>query len=405
MALMFQDLSPSVTESRRRWKAALLATPVVLYPATASANMGTPLMWAGSLHMLIGNLFIGIFEGLLLSWIFKTHRGASIGVMILANYLSAWLGIGILGNFHPSEPLSLSNAMSWLGLMVGLTYVMTLLLEWPFVVWMFRGTPHQLGRSIRASLLVQTVSYALLCAYYGSAGHMSLYTRTELVNASALSLPEHVMVYYLSCDDGDVYRRSLSGGKPVKVMELDSKSVVDRLFVCRNAERPAEWDLVARLEAPRGGQVELVTVVPNLKATVAPGIRARNEELGLEGRIWENVGEVDKLGDPTSGRWSFRTGYWAGDGLKGVDSASGERWKLAFETPFVGLPVLNAVQLPGDKVLFQLGSSEIYLLDAPTRRLALLWKGRGPVAMLGTADGKMDPEVAGSSAEGTAAQR
>lgn len=384
---MPQALPPLLAVSQRFWKVAFLTLAVALHPVTASANAGTPLMWAEILHMVVGNLFIGIFEGFLLSWFFQTPRAASIGVMILANYLSAWLGMGILANFHAPDPLSLSNATSWLWLMLGITYVLTLLLEWPFVAWMFRGRPHLMGKSIRASLLVQTCSYALLVFYYGEAGHMSLDTRTKIVGLNALSLPEHVMVYYIHHDDGDIYRRALLGGNPSKVMELNSKSTMDRLFVRRNSERASEWDLVARLEPPSGREPEFVTVALNIKSGVAPGARARDVSVSLDGGIWDSVGAVDRLDQSTPSSWRFRTGYWAADGLKAANTDTGEKWKLALETPFIDLLVRSAVQLPGDKVLFQLGPSEIYILDPVTLQMALLCQGRGPVATLENADG------------------
>ena len=44
------------------------------------------------LHLVFGNAFIGIGEGLLLAWLFSVPTGKSVAVMILANYASAWLG-------------------------------------------------------------------------------------------------------------------------------------------------------------------------------------------------------------------------------------------------------------------------------------------------------------------------
>jgi len=39
-------------------------------PITLSANAGTPLMWAGILHLTLGNLMIGLLEGgLLIYWL------------------------------------------------------------------------------------------------------------------------------------------------------------------------------------------------------------------------------------------------------------------------------------------------------------------------------------------------
>ena len=47
---------------------------LVSVPLTARADAGTPLMWAGMLHLVFGNAIIGIFEGLILAWLFKLSK-------------------------------------------------------------------------------------------------------------------------------------------------------------------------------------------------------------------------------------------------------------------------------------------------------------------------------------------
>ena len=60
-------------------------------PSVVHANAGTPLMWAGMFHLIFGNLLIGIFEGILLAKIFHLSKLKCIGLLILANYFSAWV--------------------------------------------------------------------------------------------------------------------------------------------------------------------------------------------------------------------------------------------------------------------------------------------------------------------------
>ncbi len=55
---------------------------------------------------------------------------------------------------------------------------------------------------------------------------------------------------------------------------------------------------------------------------------------------------------------------------------------MAYETPFGAWPVRNAVHLPSDKVLFQLGDDQICGFDPVNRRVALLWRGRGAVPVI-----------------------
>ena len=49
-------------------------------------------MWAGTLHLVFGNIIIGVVEGIILARIFKLEKKKLIGLLILANYFSAWIG-------------------------------------------------------------------------------------------------------------------------------------------------------------------------------------------------------------------------------------------------------------------------------------------------------------------------
>ena len=74
------------------WKFTFAALVLIALPSVAQANAGTPLMWAGMLHLFIGNAFIGLLEGILLIKLFKAPKMKAVGLMILANYFSAWIG-------------------------------------------------------------------------------------------------------------------------------------------------------------------------------------------------------------------------------------------------------------------------------------------------------------------------
>ena len=63
----------------------LLILALALFPSTASANAGTPLMWASMLHLVFGNAIIGLIEGLLLARLFKCSKRKSILTLIAAN--------------------------------------------------------------------------------------------------------------------------------------------------------------------------------------------------------------------------------------------------------------------------------------------------------------------------------
>ncbi len=360
---------------------------VVALPQTAWANAGTPLMWAGILHLFIGNLLIGMGEGMLLAWLFSAPKAKSVSVMVLANYLSAWLGGWLIrGAIVKQLPLDLTNGWKWFWVMVVLTYCLTLLLEWPFIAWCLRGTQDWLRRSMRASLVVQSASYLLLFGWYWSASGTSLYTKMDIVAPTDLSLPESVLVYFIAPSDGNVYRRQLVGGDAQQVFELHSTERYDRLFVRPGLNDTSRWDLVARLDGKDHRGVRFVDVLTNLLVEAAPDWRSTHTDPPRYEGTWFSFGEVQGLGSATNGQWNFWAGFWPVEGLRASHKITGERVRFSYETPFGAWMVRNAAALPSDKVLFQLGDDQICAFDPVTRRVALLWHGRGPVPVIESAN-------------------
>ncbi len=57
-------------------------------------------------------------------------------------------------------------------------------------------------------------------------------------------------------------------------------------------------------------------------------------------------------------------------------------FRLATDMPIVQWGALNVTHLPGDYVVFQLGEDQICIAEPKTWRVALLARGRGPVAVV-----------------------
>ena len=126
---------------RHLFSRTLVLLGVIAFPRDAWANAGTTLLWAGALHLVFGNALIGVGEGLLLAWLFSVPKRKSVLVMIPASYASAWFGgFFIRGAIVHALPMDLNNGWRWFWAMVVVTYVMTLIIEWPFVAWCLRGT-------------------------------------------------------------------------------------------------------------------------------------------------------------------------------------------------------------------------------------------------------------------------
>ena len=337
-------------------------------------------MYAAPCHLIFGNAVIAVIEGLILSAVFGTSKRRAIGFMLIANYLSTWGGMVPLAAVQACLPFTLSSARASIWVMIGVAYLMTLVPEWPFVALCLRGKTRWLSKSVLGSLLVQSATYVVLVWWYWSASGTSLYTETDIVQLSQIRLPEDVVLYYISDQDGDVYRRRLAGPDE-RICDLNSAGYDDRLAVQQNAAHTGLWDIVVRLDTDDRDHPRIVAVEESLTAVAAPFWHGDAEAPKHRG-TWSNFGNVPRLGDAACSPWEFCTGPWAASGLSGTQTETDTRVHFSLETPFAAWNLRNATHLPGDIVVFQLGDDQICVFDPKTRRLALVTNGRGPIAVL-----------------------
>ena len=349
-------------------------------PATALADAGTPLMWAGAFHLVIGNALIGGLEGLLLAWMFRLNPWGCVAAMIPANYFSAWCGDVFLLRYALKDPPNqdLYNAWQWVWMMVGVTFLLTCVLEWPFVFFCLRKSDHRLKKSIWGNLLVQAVSYVLLFGWYWAASGRSLYTRAHIVQPVAFPVPTNSVLYFISTNN-NIYSMTLPDGTPQKISNVSYTNRQDRLFL-RESE-PGKFNIFVRLDiSPIANDFQLV--LSNLNAVATVPENEQKEDLNHIPSTWLSDGRVTTIGSATNSAWEFQTGFWPIGGLSGENHQTRERLDLAFETPFAAWNIRHGYQLPGDCVVFQLGEDQICILDPKTRRVALVARGHGPVVVL-----------------------
>jgi len=359
----------------RAFKTPSVALLIVLLsiglPMTASANAGTPLMWATMLHLVFGNAIIGVGEGLLLAWVFKLRKGVCVLVMLAANYFSAWGGgLFLTSQLTAHLRFNLYNAWHWIWAMALFTFLLTLVLEWPFVFFCFRKEPNRIKRSWLANLLVNSLSYIALFGWYWSASGVTLYTKTNVVPLSEIKLPKQGWVYFIS-ETNTVCRLDLSSQQTEVISKLPSSDQDERLLVRQSTVETNNWDIIASSKTN--------VVCSNLPVTGAVSSRDENASSRVEG-TWFNFGEATMLAKGSS--WSFQTGFWPIEGFRGKNQKTSEVVRFSLETPFVNWVARNATHLPGDFVVFQLGENQICLFEAATKKIALLTIGRGPIVVL-----------------------
>ncbi len=355
---------------------------LLFYPVEAHANAGTPLMWTSAFYLVLGNALIGVGEGLLIAQVFGTRKKMTVPVMILANYFSAWVGyIGLIAFKNHFLDLNLYTAWQFILLLTLATCVVSMILEWPFIMFCMRKHLQWGKQSAQATALAQGASYLFIIPIFLMASGTSLYTRTTLDSdlAGRVTIAGHV--YFISGEDGDVYRITLGDAQPEYVFDLNSTDENDRLFVRRSTGKDG-WDLFARLETDERDNPQLVSVQEGLSGIAAPEPQ-RQRDGGKVRDNWAQFGPATDLRQLDEPKWWFRVSLWAGEGL--TAGSKRRRVHLALETPFVRWPVRNATVLPGDVVVFQLGQ-QICLFELESKRVGLLAMGRGPVVVLGGTD-------------------
>lgn len=352
-------------------------------PSVAQANMGTPLMLTRIFHLVIGNFIIGIVEGKLLARFFGLPQRKCIALMIIANYLSAWLGGFFIGRtIIDALPIGLYTAWPIFWFMVAVTYILTLLIEFPFVAFAFRGSQSWWRKSLHASLLIQSITYVGMIGWYLLISWTSLYTKTNVVELSSISLPENVCVYFISTDDGDVYTGSLREAKWKNIYNLNSLHKNDRLLVQPSDTDTNAWDLMACLERNSQPEHEIIAVKKGFAVITAPSTPSIASGDPANKSTWLNYGLAPKLGEAQSSEWVFKSGFWPAEGLSGIKDSSGQEISISFETPYIVWAIRNVTHLPTDKVLLQLGNDQICVYDPESKKIALLAHGRGPIAVI-----------------------
>jgi hypothetical protein len=336
--------------------------------------------------LLFGNLVIGVIEGAVIARVFKTELGRTILLAIPANYLSMWAGILLFGlGEMPSpipdnifdEPLYRVGALRWI--CVGVALALSIILEWPFYLLAVGKRPHWLKRSILATLLAQLSSYTCLFMPYCMSGRDTLNREVTVVRSlTADSGLLRGTVYFINPADGDVHRIRLDGRMRQHEFDADLTGQNDVLAAVRDPDEFGQpWTL--RADSPRSERVFLDNIrgqVDSFRASfgVDSGSRTRTH-----GGWWLGVSGVSDLRARDDRTWIAepRGNY----GVTVRNEQTGEQFNITYDTTFASWWGRCVTMLPGNLVVFELGS-QVCLLDIDKREITLLARGRGPVVIL-----------------------
>jgi hypothetical protein len=341
------------------------------------ANAGTPLMWATGLHLVVGNLLIGIGEGLLTGLIFRVKIIKAIGLMILANYFSSWSAYMILAFMRPylDETITIYTIQHAIWLAYGFAFIYTLFTEWPFLFFLLRQKKHKLILSIVATVLIQTVSYAMLAYWYWGNSYNSLFQNAQIVHSSDFINSKKATVYFIG-QDKNIYQIDLDGLQTEKIYEPVKKQNLMKLYLKINPDS-GNADLCVSLLKDIYSEWEDVVYIVKKDIVTSKQL----ETVSLYERVNDWSAKATDWRPQNQRQWDIQEGFWAAEGLRFWNTQTQENIYIALETPFVKWLVRNATVLPGDEVVFQFGN-QVCIYSFPTQKLTLISMGTSPVTII-----------------------
>lgn len=356
------------------------AAAVLLTPA-AHANGATPFMYFTAFHLLFGNAIIGLVEGMLIGLLFRRPIPKCIAVMVLANYASAWLGSLALGTFGTAATRhgATIESVQWMTVAaIAGTFVLTLLVEWPFAAFCVRKQPHWFRRSVIATLAVQSISYTALVLIYVSNGSFG----APVVDAADLRLPDQLWLYFISSDDGRLHARRLSDPSQVWIAPEGLPVNAHRLGLSRPSGASEPTALLMGVSTTGDWHdAEWKRIADGIPADAAPVYDDHRRTFGDPGSIWQLHDVAGRFAQNADAPWTFHVSYWPEEGVTGDRESPAQRRRFAVAAPFLRWFLRSPTQVSPSMVVFDIEPQQICVFDAETDRVALLARGRSPLVL------------------------
>ncbi len=376
-------------QTRNLLKSAGVLSLLLIFAAVpAHANAGTPLMWFTSFHLLLGNAIIGVIEGRILARWWKLPKISECGWMIAANYVSAFCGVFVLGYYlevhnifadHGNIPFS--RIPEALILIVISLYILTVVIEWPFVHFSVKKAGASFDRlwlkTLSSSALVNIISYTGLIILYLLNGNISLLTKTTY-DASASFLegrPGHI--YYFDQSKDAVCKMTLTGKQePFSVHTTFNGDTMWHYIFARPNKTTLLWDLCV-MDKEWDTSTVLVKSFSKAATDVFNGYDGIKHQNSTNRNSWYAM-DFRKHSDM---KYTVRVGFWDAEGLTVTDKKSNRSTTYALESSILRATCRRATVLPGDIVIWDLGG-RIMAMDLNNKHITQLAHGRSPVVTL-----------------------
>ncbi len=366
------------------------AAGALLIVADAHANGGSGMMISRSMHLMFGNALFGLIEGFLIAWLFRQPFARAIGIMILANYLSAFVGCGTLVYSASLHTRSLLDEVSlydaWPALQrillayVAVAFILTIIIEWPFCAWAIKEGGRRFHRGLIACLIVQPVTYAVLLLLGNAASSYSLFTEATLDPNVVADAADDAAIYFVDTKDSTLCRINLNGTDRETIPGVDALQPYPSLSICRQTT-DAPWQLVQRQGKDQHTLVEDVAlkIVPRSDYHLRPFADdwPDSGELLHLMSFWAYRPPLDFRPDDQR-QWSVNVFHWQGLIVRNTETS--EEYRLAYDTALTTWAANSGTLIPGNRLIFGMGG-RILLLELETKRLGVITRGTDPIVV------------------------
>ncbi len=193
--------------------------------------MVTPYIWATGLHLLFGNILIGIVEALLLAKFAGCRETRAVGILIAANYVSAWLGYYFIFERQMGIDITIDNLKLWFYLSMAIALLFTIIIEFPFFWYALKETKRKLGKALKMMFIIHCVSYSGLIAWYLLVSETSVMKKLEVVDYAEINLRNNYVLYYRTADNKQLKKLNLNGmlAMGMKVEDMVYSELLDKV--------------------------------------------------------------------------------------------------------------------------------------------------------------------------------
>jgi len=354
--------------------------PIIL---TALANMGTPFILSMGFHLVFGNAIIGFIEGVILAKYSGCKRRRAIPILIAANYASAWIGWYFLTEKQFYADVTVENVKFWFYLSIGIAFLLTLVVEFPFFWCAAKHTKSKLSHLIKGIIMIHCVSYLAMMAWYWLVSGASMMNDLEVVDRNEIVPTEEYILYYISTDGESVMSLDL---KENGWEESQNISNLDKIF--RENKRHRLTVYPSKLDSEKAGYDLYLRPLymrndedrgEFIKASITDRLPIELSDSGAAPFAFDGKRFGKAASWQTGSDWEFKTGFWAIEGITVTNVKTNERFRFAQESPIASWFVTYAIQLEDDIAIFQLGEDQICILEVETRKIAIVTRGTSPI--------------------------